>query len=367
MPGWRVADPRPGLAALRGACSRPSARPVAAGAFDAVPDGAVCAALSEARLSTPAEARAFVETWFRPVRLTARAGRTGMATAYFEPVLEARRAPEPPFVEPLRRKPDDLVPMTAPDGPRHGAVRDTIMQVNADGVFAPYPVRAVIDETAPDAIAYARVSDALLLHIQGSGRLRFPDGTESRAAFAAHNGRPFRSVSVWLKSIGALGEQSPSNDNVKAWLDAASTAAARAAVAVNPRYVFFREEAVAPGQGPRGAAGRPLTAHGSIAVDPAHHALDGLYWVVPRGQAAPAPRLAVAEDVGGAIKGPLRADLYFGTGDAAGDAAARVKHDLAWWALAPRDAPARDRLAALDLDRPALKAPSNEPRTPSAP
>jgi membrane-bound lytic murein transglycosylase A len=189
-------------------------------------------------------------------------------------------------------------------------------------------------------VAYGRLSDVVFLQIQGSGQLAFPDGTRLRAAFAATNGRPYSSIARALADSGALPAGQATNANVKAWLDAAPPKEADRIVDRNERYVYFALEPAAE-RGPRGAAGIPLTEHASIAVDPDWFAYGTLAWIASEGEGAAEPRLGVAQDTGAAITGPLRADLFMGSGEAAGEAAARVRSRARWWALTPRDARAR--------------------------
>ncbi|MGD2133967.1 MAG: MltA domain-containing protein [Maricaulaceae bacterium] len=346
LPGWLDGAHERALAAFVESCDRFSARPddapvgpPYAGAVG--PWKAACADAASVPLGRDA-ARAFFEARFEPVALTAADGaQEGLTTAYYEPEIEARRAPEPPFTEPMLRAPYNLVVLESPaiDTYARGVRREAFIR-EPDGAFTLAPPRGAIrrDALAVDAIGYGRLSDVVFLQIQGSGRLVFPDGARVRAAFAATNTRPYSSIARDLAATGAMPLESASNARVKAWLDAADPVDADAVVNANERYVYFREEALGPSPpGPRGAAGAPLTGHASIAIDPDWHAYGTLFWIAPAGEDAPAARLGVAQDTGGAITGPLRSDLFFGTGEAAGEAAAQVRHRTRWWALVPVD------------------------------
>ncbi|RZA15067.1 MAG: hypothetical protein EOP93_17605 [Lysobacteraceae bacterium] len=213
----------------------------------------------------------------------------------------------------------------------------------------PWFTRQQID-TLPEAQAVLRGReiawmadpiDLMVLHIQGSGRLRVrePDGSERlvRVAFAGTNEQPYRSINQWLMSQGVT--------RVNPWPAATKEWAAQNPQRVdqllwsNPRYVFFREEALSPldaAFGPRGAQGVALTPGRSIAVDPQSIPYGTPVWLASSGVAANLQRLVVAQDTGSAIVGAVRADYFAGTGDEAGLFAARMKQPLSLWVLWPR-------------------------------
>ena len=189
--------------------------------------------------------------------------------------------------------------------------------------------------------------DALVLQIQGSGRLRIvePEGHTRlvRAAFAGHNDHPYRSIGRWLVDQGALTLEQASWPGIKAWARA-NPGRVREMLNVNPRYVFFREEPlVDPAQGPLGAQGVPLTPGRSIAVDKESIPYGTPVWIDTTEPAVPPAarpralqRLVVAQDTGGAISGALRADYFWGWGDGAEEFAGRMKQTLRMWVLIPR-------------------------------
>jgi membrane-bound lytic murein transglycosylase A len=212
-----------------------------------------------------------------------------------------------------------------------------------NGTMEPYPVRADISEDAAPILAWGNAADVFFLQVQGSGRLLFPDGTQMRAAFAAHNGHPFRSIGAELIRRGALTRDQASADAIKTWMANNGPDATRELINTNPRTVFFKLEPIlSPKEGPKGGQGVPLTAGASLAVDSTLHPY-GLPIIVD----ADAPvlsatdaqrqirRLVVTQDTGGAIVGPLRGDLFWGTGAAAGLQAGRVNHSARWWVLLP--------------------------------
>jgi membrane-bound lytic murein transglycosylase A len=274
-----------------------------------------------------AAARAWFEQRLAPYRVESHDGRAeGLITGYFEPVLLARRLPQGSFRTPLYAPPADL------------------------GTRKPWYTRQQID-TLPAAqaalrgreIAYvADPLDALLLQIQGSGRLHVtePDGRERlvRLAYAGHNDQAYQSVGRWLVEQGELKLEQASWPAIRAWAQA-NPQRRQAMLWANPRVVFFREEPLPdPGVGPRGAQGVPLTALRSIAVDPTSVPYGTPVWIATTEPLASTPlqRLVMAQDTGSAITGAVRADYFWGAGEAALAQAGRMKQPLRMWVLWPR-------------------------------
>lgn len=248
----------------------------------------------------------------------------GLLTGYFEPVLQASRTRSPAFPIPLYRPPPGL------------AVRK------------PWFTRQEID-TLPEAKAALRGQeiawlsdpvDALVLQIQGSGRLRIvePDGMQHtvRLAYAATNDQPYASVGRWLLDRGQVRDASwPS---IKNWV-AQNPQRVNDLLWSNPRTVFFREEPLSDldaGFGPRGAQGVPLTPGRSIAVDRDSIPYGTPVWLVSSGPVVELRRLVLAQDTGSAITGALRADYFAGWGAQAGELAGRLKQPLQLWVLWPK-------------------------------
>ena len=210
-----------------------------------------------------------------------------------------------------------------------------------DGGEIAYPPRAEIEAAPPSApLAWMRPEDLFFMQIQGSGYLTFEDGSHARAAFAAHNGHGFVGVARPMAEQGLLPQNGTSGEAIRGWLAAHRGPEADAVMDLNPRYVFF---ALEPDDGghPQGAAGVALPPARAVAIDPAHWTYGDLIWIdAPQGDLIGAERsyrgLVTALDTGGAIRGPVRADLYLGRGDAAGLAAGRVRHPLRMWRLTPR-------------------------------
>lgn len=326
LAGWPQEDHLAALDAFRQGCG-------------AAREPAMAEVCRRARAEAPADepgARRFLETNFQ---LEPVAGQ-GLLTAYFAPEYDARMSRSAEFSAPLRGKPVDLVMLDLGQFDPSLAGKKVAGRVEA-GQFVPYPDRAAIEaspETRP--LAWMRPEDLFFLQIQGSGILTLPDGRRVRAAFAGHNGRPFVGVANAMRNKGLLPDDNTSGEAIRAWLAAHRGPEADAVMRLNPRYVFFQ---TLPDDGKQavGAAGIPLPAGRAIAVDPSQHALGELFWLdadAPRlaGAFPTYRRLAVALDVGGAIKGEARADLYVGTGPAAGVEAGRVRHALRLYRLAPR-------------------------------
>ncbi|HEX8233976.1 MAG TPA: MltA domain-containing protein [Caulobacteraceae bacterium] len=304
LPGWAGEDHSQALTALKTACqvrARAISLPVAA-----------CSEPTEGAATSPSQARRFLEANFHAEPLPGE----GLLTAYYAPVYPARMTRAPPFTAPVRPAPDLAL--------FRGAS----------------PSRAEIEAApAPGALAWMRPEDLFFLQIQGSGVLTLPDGRRLRAAFAAHNDRPFVGLAKIMLERGLLADEATSAEAIRAWLAAHRGPEADALMRENARYVFFQLAADDGGE-PKGAAGVPLPPGRAIAVDRAQHGLGGLYWIAAEapalsGARARYGRLAAALDTGGAILGMVRADLYLGTGEAAGREAGTVRHRLRMWRLVP--------------------------------
>lgn len=341
LPGWQTADLAPGLSALTRSCAVFSARspqslvstraPWAGRHDDWAP---ACAALDV--IADAQSARAVMQALFTPVEIAAPDGQSRF-TGYFEPTYQARLVPEAPYTEPVPGRPADLVTSAG-----------NVYQMLPDGTRRAYPSRAEITRAGVRPLAYAHPGDVFFLQIQGSGRLILPDGRTLRAVYAANNGQPFRSTANWLMERGWISRGEASMRGIRAWMDRTTPQRAREAMNANPRFVFFDIEPEGdPRLGPKGSFGVPLTPLGSMAVDLDFHA-GGVPMFVQT--TAPAlggtwSGLVVSQDTGGAIKGAVRGDLYFGTGDAAGARADTVNAAGRMWVLLPRAVAERIRMS----------------------
>lgn len=349
LPGWAEADLAPALAAFRRQCAsfrnRDPDAPVGANARYGGTVGQWMPACTAAERVGPGGERAFFEANFTPNAISSQNGQARL-TAYFEPMIEVSPTPAPGFTEPLLSRPSDMITVDlgafaeAYDSEAlRGAPRALTGRLDGQRVV-PYPSRAEISRSPPSAaFAWAHPVDVYNLQVQGSGRIRFPDGTVRRAAFGAQNG--YR----WRSALGAAREQGRLSDGTwrgfRAYVDGLDENGKRAALNEDPSYVFFIDETIAdPSIGPRGAANIHLTPMGSMAVDPAFHPYGALIFVDATYDGAPFRRLLAAQDTGGAIRrGPLRGDVFFGTGPQAGAGAERMNaQDVRFWTLIPNGA-----------------------------
>jgi membrane-bound lytic murein transglycosylase A len=302
-------------------------------------------ATSDAARSQQA-ARDFFEANFRPHRLRA----PGFVTAYYEPVVEARAAPDDVFRTPVPARPDDLV--TLNDAPIAGENGEALTGARrrADGALEPYPDRRALED-GPEAarlrpIAFLRDRvELFLLQVQGSGRLRFPGGRDLPITYDGRNGRPYTSIGRLLIERGIVPADSMSLEALKTAIRAMGAEPGQPGARVmqeNRSFVFFRaDDSPERRIGPIGGAGLPLSPLRSIAVDRSLWPYGTPFWIaatIPwRDEAATRfERLMIAQDTGSAILGPARADLFFGSGERAGSLAGRVRHAADFVVLLPK-------------------------------
>ncbi len=304
------------------------------------PEGLVAA--SRAALAG-ADPVTFFDTWFAPFRLSG----PGFVTAYYQPEVEARRAPEPGFATPVLARPADLVtlnetPLTGPKGESLTSARR-----RPDGLLEPYPDRRAIEENPPSApLAYvADPVELFLIQVQGSARLHFPDGSTADLTYDGRNGWPYTSVGRLLIARGHVAADAMSLERLKAALRALGQKPGemgRQLMHENQSYVFFRiDDCDERRLGPIGGQGCALTPMRSIAVDRSLWAYGLPFFISARlpwrhEEETGFNRLMIAQDTGSAILGAARADLYFGVGDAAGRRAGRVRHAAEFAVFLPK-------------------------------
>jgi membrane-bound lytic murein transglycosylase A len=292
--------------------------------------------------------------------------REGLLTAYYEPELAGERHRRGRFVHPLYLAPPDRQVVDLGEFRRDLAGRK-ITGLVRHGRFRPYWDRAEIERgaLAGRRLELVWVDDPValfFLQIQGSGRVRMPDGTVLRVGYAGQNGHEYTAIGKVLVERGELTLGEVSLQSIRTWLRAHPERAAEVMNA-NRSYVFFRASS---GRSPVGAQGVELTAGRSVAVDPTFLPWGLPIWLestlpaVPelgRGQEAPLARLVVGQDSGGAIRGPVRADLFLGPGEAAEQTAGRTKQPLRLWLLWPKRLPPPPELSpALGRAAPAAGA-----------
>ncbi|MFC4486872.1 murein transglycosylase A [Tepidiphilus baoligensis] len=335
LPGWREDRPSEAWVAFLAGCPR----------LEAIEPAwqAVC---REAREQPREDAvlRRFLERRLRPWQLVAvlpdgGTRDTGLATGYYEPLIAASRTPDARHRTPILGPPADLV--TVDLGEIVPATKHLRLKGRLEGNrLVPYYSRAEIralGERLPAPILFwaADELDFFFLQIQGSGLLRLTDGSTVRIGYADHNGHPYRSIGRLLIDAGELTLPEASAQGIRRWLER-HPEQRQALLDANPAYVFFRE--LPPdGPGPIGTLGVPLTPQRSLAVDPALLPLGAPLYAVVSGR-HPLSRLMLAQDTGGAIQGPLRVDVYEGSGQEAGERAGRRRDEVALWLLWPTDA-----------------------------
>ena len=285
----------------------------------------LCSEVRQLSIATPDEQRAWLIARLQPYRIEAHDGNAeGLLTAYYEPMMEGARQPGNGYTVPVYRTPATL------------------------GSRKPWYTRQQI-ETLPDAqaalqgraIAWLRDPvESMVLHIQGSGRLRITEAdgsvTTVRVAYAGTNDQPYGSIGRWLLDQGYTRDATW--PGIRAWL-AANPHRTNDLLWSNPRYVFFREEplnGLDAEFGPRGAQGVPLTPGRSIAVDRQSIPYGTPVWLASTGPQVPLGRMVLAQDTGSAILGAVRADFFTGWGPEAGDIAGRLKQGLRLWVLWPK-------------------------------
>ncbi|HNQ58134.1 MAG TPA: murein transglycosylase A [Candidatus Desulfobacillus denitrificans] len=297
----------------------------------------------EAARALPAEnaaLRAFFETRFRPWRVVNPDGSTeGLVTGYYEPLLRGSRERSKSFSHAIYGVPDDLLVVDL--GELYPELKNFRLRGRLDGRrVVPYWPRAELTPQAPALAGKALlwVADPVelfFLQVQGSGRVELPDGRRVRVGYADQNGHPYQSIGRWLVEQGELKLEDASMQGIQAWARA-NPKRLHELLNVNPSFVFFRE-LPDNGGGPPGALGVPLTPGRSIAVDPRTVPLGAPVFLATTQPASgqPMQRLVLAQDTGGAIKGAVRADFFWGFGAEAGAQAGRMRQKGEMWVLLP--------------------------------
>ena len=335
LPGWAADDH---LAAFTAFCASDGGEDPSAALK------AVCArALAEVPHITTAEhARAFFEAHFTPHRVD-HDGPGGLLTGYYEPVIDGSLTYAPPFVVPVYRRPADLENCVAESERGAKSAGFTHMRRTAQGL-EPYATRQAIEQGALagqglELCFLADPVDAFFLHVQGSGVIRLGDGVPLRITYDGKNGHPYTSIGRTLIADGTFAPDSLTLQALGDWLRA-DLVGARTVMWRNESFVFFRELA---GDTPVGVLGTPLHPGRSLAVDTAFQTLGRPIYVSAPTMTHVGPqgfhRLMIAHDVGSAIKGPERGDIYFGTGPQALALAGVTKHAGVFFVLIPKDAP----------------------------
>lgn len=303
LDGWREDAHAEALVSFLATCDlldAPDWRPLCAVAAD-VPQDDV-------------SARSFFELFFKPVVVGTP---PALFTGYYEPELNGSPVRTGRFKYPIYRRPPEL---------RDGKLFHSRKAIDAGALSGRRLELAWLDDPI----------DVYFLQIQGSGRIRMTNGTVMRVGYAGQNGHSYRSIGQEMVRRGIRTLDQVSAQEIAAWVRR-NPGPGRALLQTNPSYVFFRKiSTLAPEDGPIGAMGRSITALRSVAIDPKFTPLGAPVWIEKDGF-DPIRRLMIAQDTGGAIKGMQRADIFYGTGDAAGDAAGTVKDPGRMVLLVPID------------------------------
>lgn len=364
LPGWGSDDHAAAFAAFVKSCVRleeiavarsvrgatdPAAAPPPPPALLAVCDDAIALDKQHGGNVARPAAKAFFEARFVPHRVR-EAGTPGLLTGYYEPEIKGSRTKTAAFPVPLRRRPADLVNLVAESARAGMSGGLTHARKTAAGT-EPYATRSEIDQGALagrnlEFVYLADEVEKFFLQVQGSGRIAFGDGTAMRVSYDGKNGHPYTSIGRYLIDKGIIAADRMSLAALGSWLRANPTLA-REVMWQNKSYVFFRE---LPGtaSGPLGVHDMPLTPGRSLAVDTRFHDLGmPIHIVAPTlamaGGKTGLARLVVAQDVGSAIRGGERGDLFFGSGEAAGRLAGVTKHPVSFYVLKPVTGGAAER------------------------
>jgi membrane-bound lytic murein transglycosylase A len=327
LPGWREAQLEPSLRAFLGGCARLAA---------------VKKACDLARTLVPGDeqaARRFFESEFTPYAVvSSQTGDSGLITGYYEPIIDGSRTPTTLHRHPIFGVPDDLVVVDL--GTVSPETRGLRLRGRLDGRrLVPYWSRGEIDArgsalAAPVIAWSADPVELFFLQIQGSGQIQLENGERLRVGYADQNGHPYRSLGRHLVERGELPLEQASMQGIKAWA-AANPAKLQEALSQNPSYVFFRE--LPTSEGPIGALSVPLHAERSLAVDRRFIPLGAPVYLATTFPLSEQPleRLMAAHDTGGAIRGVVRGDFFWGTGPDAGSQAGRMRQQGRLWLLWP--------------------------------
>lgn len=333
LPDWLSQDLAASWPALKQSCNALHLKPVW------LP---ICHAAAAIANDDVMAQRTFYETWFTPYQVLNPDGtETGLITGYYEPLLKGSRTQSKKYPYPIYAAPDDMVEVDM--GELFPQYRGKIVRARLQGKrVVPYFNRAEIDAGLAPALQghelcwVANEVELFFLQIQGSGRIEFEDGTRMKVGYADQNGHPYASIGRKLIDMGELKPEEASMQGIKNWADK-NPEMLPIVLGHNPSYVFFRE--LPSGlSGPLGALGVPLTNEYSIAVDQRTIPLGVPVFLsaTQPNSSQPLNRLVFAQDTGGAIKGAVRADFFWGFGELAGAKAGRMRQSGRLWVLFPK-------------------------------
>ncbi|MFY8095545.1 MAG: murein transglycosylase A [Niveispirillum sp.] len=345
LPGWSVDRTADALPALLKSCDRLVRQPVdrALG-----PDGLMgrigdwtgpCATIAKLPAGDHVALRRAVESLFQPWAAGDNGTAEGLFTGYYESALRGSFKRQGKYQTPLFKRPSDLVMVDLGEF-RPNLKGERIAGRVVDGQLKPYADRRAIESGALNGKGLELLYvddpvDAFFLQIQGSGRVTLPDGSQIRIGYDGQNGHPYFAIGRELVARGALAKEDVSMQSIRAWLEANPSKAADV-MNTNPSFVFFRR---LEGEGPLGAQGVALTPGRSLAVDRTFIAYGVPVWLDaedPVQAKTRFRRLMVAQDTGGAIRGPVRGDVFWGHGAEAEQRAGLMKSSGRYWLLLPK-------------------------------
>ncbi len=292
--------------------------------------------------------RSFLETRLQPWAVTnADGSREGLITGYYEPLIQGSRWKSAKNPVPVHGVPDDMLQLDLAEV--YPETKSLRLRGRVEGrKVLPYWSRAQIEAQGDNFPARvllwaADPIELFFLQIQGSGQVQLTDGSRVRVAYADQNGHPYRSIGNWLIQQGELTFAQASMQGIQRWARD-NPQRLDELLNVNPSYVFFREETVpvinGKPLGPKGSQGVPLEAGRAIAIDPRTIPLGAPVFIAFRmPDGTPMQRLVMAQDTGGAIRGRVRADFYWGFGKEAGAQAGKMRQQGRLWMLWPAGAP----------------------------
>lgn len=304
-----------------------------------------CSAALQVSTDNPQKIRDFFETFMQPYQvINADGSKTGLATGYYEPLLKGSRKRKGVYQTPLYRTPNDL--LTIDIANVYPEVKGMRLRGRLEGKrVVPYFTRAEIEQskklTGQELLWVDDPLDAFFLQIQGSGRVYIAESKETvRVAYANQNGHPYRSIGRYLADLGELPIEQTSVQGIRKWLKV-NPSRLNEVFNANPSYVFFNEEKLGDiTKGPKGALGIALTPGRSVAVDPKFIPLGAPVFLQTTEPSSDVPiqRLMMAQDTGGAIRGAVRVDYFWGFGANADKQAGMMKQPAKIWVLLPKQA-----------------------------
>jgi len=346
LPGWERDDHLAAFKTFLKSCDwviNGAARGrISTGDTKVVPDelADACREAQKLKKPTKASAKAFFESRFAPHRIVHN-NTQGLLTGYYEPILKGSRTAEGKFQTPVYKRPTDLLNVV--DEADRASKQDGLSHVRkTSSGTAAFPTRQEIEEGALagqdlELLYLEDPVECFFMHIQGSARIELTDGTTTRINYAGKNGHPYSSIGRYLIENDMLSADKMSMQALGKWLRS-DLERGRRVMWQNKSFIFFRE--IDDAEGPVGAMAVPLTPGRSLAVDTSFHTLGTpLYVSAPNLSHATKSsgfnRLMVAQDVGSAIKGPERGDIFFGSGEKAGRIAGVTKHAGNFFVLLP--------------------------------